>query len=363
MILDRPILAGLLRGTLCSPALVLVAFLSACAGNPVRLNDETRALSADQAMLLPPPGDFSIVGVTQKRFSNAVQQEIALSTNSTVPGQNVVQVRFYGTENPSRYGDNALSSASLTDARINSEMRGTLPGLAMTRAPYVVQNDFGPFGYAVGRSSGNDLCLYAWQQLRARQGQRGPFVDGGTVQIRMRLCDKLASEQQLLSLMYGFTLAGTVDSPGWNPYGGPPPLDARLGGSSAPIYPPATPILPVPAASAVTQSQYPTERRAPRPAQTNAAISQSAAPGSLTPNPRPLPAGTQNTIVPSPGQIGGALGGAHGAMPSPNRSGATSPSAQTARPGSVVPSPACMGANSDQSGSAQSGATQAGQCP
>jgi len=352
MILYQPILEHLLRPTRGLCAVALAISLAACAGQPVRFNGDTKILGADQALLLPPPGQFSVVGVTEKRFSNAVQQEIALSTNSTVPGQNTVQVRFYGTENPNRYGEGALSSASLTDARINSEMRGTLPGVVMVRSQYVVQNDFGPFGYAVGRAASNDLCLYAWQQLRTRQGQRGPLVDAGTIQIRLRLCDRQASEQQLLSLMYGFTLAATTDSPGWNPYGAPAALNKTLGASGAPIYPPSTPVLP---AAAAPTAIAPAHNVATRPPARPVASTNAAATGPLT---------SQGTVVPSPVQSGRRQTGAvpaPGVMPSAAR---TSPpdvsgrsqmggTASGAGGGAVVPSPTCLGTR----------ATQSGQCP
>lgn len=351
MILFRPILEHLLQPTRGLCAVALTISLAACAGQPVRFNGDTKILGADQALLLPPPGQFSVVGVTEKRFSNAVQQEIALSTNSTVPGQNTVQVRFYGTENPNRYGENALSSASLTDARLNSEMRGTLPSVVMVRSPYVVQNDFGPFGYAVGRAASNDLCLYAWQQLRTRQGQRGPLVDAGTIQIRMRICDRQASEQQLLSLMYGFTLAATADSPGWNPYGGPAPLNKSLGESGAPIYPPATPVLP--ATSAQPEPAPIHQARARQPARPVASTPASVAPSS--------PLASQGVVVPSPVQSGrqqtGTVSGPRGTSPAAHTipqdmsgrsqtSGATNGTAGS----TIVPSPTCVGTRVPQTG-------------
>ncbi|MCB1487515.1 MAG: cellulose biosynthesis protein BcsN, partial [Bauldia sp.] len=60
-----------------------------------------------------------------------------------------------------------------------------------------------------------------------------------------RLCDARASEQQLLSVMYGFTIVGYLPSPLWNPYGKPPPVSESLGGVSAP-FEPTLPVEPKP---------------------------------------------------------------------------------------------------------------------
>ena len=215
----------------------------------MRLAGEATSADTDKAMVMPAPGAFAIIGVVQKRFSNATQQEIFLTTNSSVPGENVVQVRFFGTKSPTRYGDNTLAYQAISESRIGSELRGTLPGVTMVRSPFITQNSYGVFGYAVGRPSANELCLFAWQQLRAPDNRSAEGT--GAIQIRVRLCQQGATEKSLLDFMYGFTIAATVDAPGWNPYGTPPPVDDRLGKSGNPIYTPAdAAVLPVTAPQA-----------------------------------------------------------------------------------------------------------------
>ncbi|MCB1486996.1 MAG: cellulose biosynthesis protein BcsN, partial [Bauldia sp.] len=102
---------------------------------------------------------------------------------------------------------------------------------------------YGPFGFATGIAKTGDRCLYAWQQIARHQDQILPMI--GSVGIRLRLCDAHASEQQLLSVMYGFTIVGYLPSPMWNPYGNPPPVSESLGGASAP-FEPTLPVEPKP---------------------------------------------------------------------------------------------------------------------
>jgi hypothetical protein len=55
--------------------------------------------------------------------------------------------------------------------------------------------------------------------------------------VRLRLCEAGASEKDLLSVMYGYTLTGSFASEQWNPYGAPAGIDSRLGADAQPIYP------------------------------------------------------------------------------------------------------------------------------
>jgi hypothetical protein len=119
----------------------------------------------------------------------------------------------------------------------------------MARRPTFLQNSYGPFAYAAGKSPFGDTCIYAWQQIRSGSGS-GIGRDLGMIQTRWRLCDATASEQQLLSAVYGYTITGTFSGKAWNPFGAPPPLDPRLGRPGTPIYPSAAP------AGAVLQAGY-----------------------------------------------------------------------------------------------------------
>ena len=223
----------------CRAALGLFAlgFLASCAGNLTPYGSSVRNLMPEEAVIMTPPGGPAIISVLEKQFANATEQQIMLRTDARTPGQNAIRAVFFGTRNYSRMNGNNLSYQSITDRRIDQEMREELPGIRMVRSPYYVQNNYGPFGYAFGRGSGSDLCLYGWQQIRPGRDSLAAAGQAGTIQIRLRFCEAGASEDDLLGIMYGFTVAATVDAYGWNPYGeqaGPPPL---LGETGAPTYP------------------------------------------------------------------------------------------------------------------------------
>lgn len=355
-----------------STILAVAVTVSACAGEPTRFGASTRNVGADEAVVMPPPGNLSIVDVVEKRFDNALQQEIFLSTSSSVPGQNVMSVQFFGTGKPMKFSDDQLGWIPMTEARISSEMRGTLPGIRMVRSPLVVQNDYGAFGYAFGRPSGNELCMYGWQQIRSPAGTVSPLQNYGAIQIRVRLCETGASEEKLLSFMYGFSITGSLDDPGWNPYGTPPPVSSRLGRSGAPIYPPNTGesplpkygVSPLPSVAADAEKPRPAPRR--RIVQEAADVPQAAAPaapgmaeqypGIVVPSPGAglrRPAGASQaapaavttrpvTARPLTAQQPAAQRPAVQTVPSPGTAGTIARPVRQVGPGSTVPSPGCV---------------------
>lgn len=225
-------------------ALLLAATfsMSGCASpDGIRVPGPAETVTSDKAFALPPPGGPSIVNVVQHSFSNATQQDIYLFTSAATSGQNDLQVTFFGPVGSDYDNRKDLGYASIRDSEVNRDMRRALPGVAMVRSGIFVQNNYGPFGYATGRSPHGDTCLYAWQQIRSSDNSRSAFLNRGTVQVRLRLCDSHAAPEQLLRIMYGYTITGTFPAPGWNPYDSPPPIDPSLGRTGNPIYPVISP--------------------------------------------------------------------------------------------------------------------------
>jgi hypothetical protein len=225
-------------------ALLLAATssLPGCASpDGIRVPGPAETVASDKAFALPPPGGPSIVNVVQHSFSNAVQHDIYLFTSAATSGQNDLQVTFFGPVGSGYDNRKDLGYASIRDSEVNRDMRRALPGVAMVRSGIFVQNNYGPFGYATGRSPHGDTCLYAWQQIRSSDNSRSAFLNRGTVQVRLRLCDSHAAAEQLLRIMYGYTITGTFPAPGWNPYDSPPPIDPSLGRTGNPIYPVISP--------------------------------------------------------------------------------------------------------------------------
>jgi hypothetical protein len=216
-------------------AAAAVSLLSACAG-PTDLRRASLAERAGpaQAIAVPPPGGPAIVDVIERQYANALQQDIILGANSSVSGQNVLRVQLFGPTGMEA-GQTTLSNLPLTESMVRREMRAAVPGVAMQISPLYAQNSYGPFGYAIGRS-GRDLCIYAWQRVRGPE-RAAPFSQRGSVQTRLRLCQAGASEQQLLSVMYGYTITAGFGAASWNPFGEAAPPDPRLGMTGSQIFP------------------------------------------------------------------------------------------------------------------------------
>lgn len=217
-------------------SIALLSVILAGCGTPTDIQraSTNARIGAVSALVLPPPGGPSVVDVVERRYSNAIQQDISLSAASSVAGQNILRVQLFGPVG-TEAGQTSLSNLPITESTIQREMRAAFPGVAMQRSPLYAQNSFGPFGYAVGRS-GRDLCLYAWQRVTGPT-RAAPFSPRGTMQTRLRLCQTGASEEALLSVMYGYTVTGGFPAGSWNPFGPPPPPDPRLGATGKPVFP------------------------------------------------------------------------------------------------------------------------------
>lgn len=200
----------------------------------------TRSLSVDpsRAMVALPPGSPPVVGVTQRSYENAVAQTISLATRGRTPGENAIQVAFFtAADLPDSTGveGNLLKLPGIDDFAVAQEMEERLPGVAMAPSAVFVQNKYGPFGYAFGRGTGGEACLYAWQRIADGDSIFRP--KSGAISIRMRICDPKASEAALLRLAYEYSLNASLRRSGWNPTGDAPAPAPELGKAGAPIYP------------------------------------------------------------------------------------------------------------------------------
>ena len=276
--------------------LLAAATLAAC-GHETRIDRHAlnQLAAPTDAVALPPPGGPAVLSVIERRYSNAIQQDIVLAASTRVPGQNLLRVQMFGPVGVDG-GDTALTNRHPGEASIASEMRALIPNVRMQRSSLFVQNSYGPFGYAVGRHISGDTCLYAWQRIRRSTG--GPFGNNmGTIQVRLRLCQSGATEEALMAVMYGYTIISAFDDPRWNPLGAPAPADPRLGKTGQPIYP---------TAAGVYQFLVAQHKPAPSPrvARTLAARPSSPEPaqppsGPLVPPP-PGPAAATTVTVPPP---------------------------------------------------------------
>ncbi|WP_377848591.1 cellulose biosynthesis protein BcsN [Bosea sp. UC22_33] len=202
----------------------------------------SRSVTVDvgRAMALPPAGTFPVTSVTQKAYENAVSQTVSLATRGRTPGENAIHVAFFtAADVPEAAGveGNLLKEPGIDDFAIGKEMEERLPGVAMAPSAVFVQNGYGPFGYAVGRGTGGEACLYAWQRLAGKDSLFRP--KSGMISVRLRVCDPAATEASLLRLAYDYAFNAKLKRPGWNPIGDAPAPAPELGQSGAPIYPQA----------------------------------------------------------------------------------------------------------------------------
>ncbi|WP_165814781.1 cellulose biosynthesis protein BcsN [Labrenzia sp. 011] len=251
-------------------ASVLAISLAACAKSPkVESLSSANTVPISEAFATPPPGGPAIVGIIETAFTNGKQQDIALATQGKTPGQNLLRVQLIGVTSNAIANGGSLSEASPSQEEVSREIAKFLPGVNVKRSPYFLQNHYGPFSYAAGRSSAGDICIYAWQRIGKPQSRKTIFSTRGAIQIRLRLCDPKMSEQELLEKMYGISINVAVLDPMWDPYGAPAQPPAGWGRPGDPISPRSSEgfIGVVPAMVAPRKSQpRPARPAAPKPA-------------------------------------------------------------------------------------------------
>lgn len=272
-------------------SLVTVLALGSCAQPPALVNSSgTNLVSTETAFAFPAPGGPAITAIIERRFTNATQQDILLSTSARTPGQNMLRLQLFGPVDTSAAGQNRLRDGYLPIGDVGSEMRRLLPGIRMQRSPYYVQNKYGPFGYAAGRSASGDTCLYGWQRISSTGLTQTWLGNKGSIQVRLRLCDQSASEQRLLDVMYGYTITSSFKTRNWNPYGEPAVPDASLGKAGQPIYP-------------VGISRFETVTGPPpaaQPRQSNGRVNRTQRQASAEPPPTASQPASSGPVVPPP---------------------------------------------------------------
>ena len=219
---------------LCKASLltaITATVLAGCAARPgTGIATLSTTVPASSALVLPAPGTQSIVSVIQRQYTNAVEQQIALSTSAATSGQNFLGIQAFGPAETVAMPGGTLAFKPVQHGAIRSEIRTYFPGRSLAISSNFVRNTYGPFGYAYGRGAGNDGCLYGWQQIRSDVADRDKMRDLGMLQIRLRVCQAGASEAELVEMMYGYSIVGGFSGATWNPYGTPASVDSQIGG-------------------------------------------------------------------------------------------------------------------------------------
>jgi hypothetical protein len=256
--------------------LALASLLGACATTSDAPVSEARIITPADALIIPPPGGPGIVTVASTTFPNAVRQDISLATNARTPGENKISiVRF--TAKGGDGSDARLRDIPFTQVNLTEEALAAWPGTGMAVSPYYVQNAYGPFGYAIGKPATGDTCIYAWQRISPTLKPSGA-VDRGTINIRLQLCRRGASEQSLLEIMYKLRLNAAVFPPNAAP--------AAIGSIGIPVRPIG--------AAGFSEVIPSAPAAAPQPRRTQTVVTTATTPVTVAPPPAGAP------IVPSP---------------------------------------------------------------
>lgn len=286
--------------------------LGGCAARPgVGVVTMSTTVPAASALVLPAPGTLSIVSVIQRQYTNAIEQQLALSTSAATSGQNFLGIQAFGPAEVVTMPAGALAFKPVQHSAIRAEIHGYFPGRRLSISSNFVRNSYGPFGYAYGRGAGDDGCLYGWQQIRSDEAERNRMDSLGMVQIRLRVCQSGASEKELVELMYGYTIVGGFSGKTWNPYGTPASVDSQIGGGETLRVAVEERRGPV-AVSVDATRELPARRGLPEKKPVRPAEAIAADNGVVVPSPTGGAAVTEDEaiVVPSPVCIAGASGSA-----------------------------------------------------
>ena len=302
--------------------------LTACAANKTDLTPQlARAVAPNQALIYAPLGGPAMLGIVETVYPNARRQEISLATDARTAGQNKITVVLFEGKGGDG-SDAAIKDIPFTQVNLTEEALAAFPTSGMGVSPYYVQNDYGPFGYAVGKPANGDTCIYAWQRISPTLKPSGA-LDRGAVTVRLQLCDRTRSEQSLLDVMYQLRInAGIFPPARANPLIGRRPVEIRPEGSAGFVET----VKSAPARQV-------TRRTTPAP---SAPVAQAVPAAVITPAPGspivPLPSGM---TVPSASPLPSAAVPCTTVIPSPDPSVVSCP---TGSPSSVrVPLPPSAG--------------------
>jgi hypothetical protein len=203
------------------------ALMAACSTTKELVPSEPRLVTPADAVIIPPPGGPAIVSLVSTTFENATRQDIFLATDARTAGENKISVILFSGRG-SDGSDAGLRDVPFSQINLTEEALAAWPGSGMAVSPYFVQNAYGPFGYAIGKPGNGDTCIYAWQRIEPWLMPSGA-IRRGSVIIRLQLCRRGASEQQLLEVMYQLRVDETLFPPGRAP--------AAIGVRGNPIIP------------------------------------------------------------------------------------------------------------------------------
>lgn len=245
-----------------------------------------RSIGPERALVALPREAGAVVSVVERTTAEGLTQTVTLAADPGARTDDRIEItaRRHGGALP-----------RLDEETVTAEMDEALPGVALRVSPRVVVAGTGPLGIATGRGTDGTACLYAWSQgtIADRGGAPTLFTARETtaLSLRLRLCRRGVSEEQLIALAEGLTLrrdllaASATDAP--------PPRIGRDALESAGYA-------PAPRTSTTTTTAAPTRTGSIAAPQTRA----TAAAPSARPSPA-YPADPAGLVAPIPLPTGG----------------------------------------------------------
>lgn len=114
----------------CSWPWLRLSLAAARPGRVQALRQLSSTVPAASALVLPAPGTLSIVSVIQRQYTNAIEQQIALSTSAATSGQNFISIQAFGPAETVAMPSGALAFRPVRHSAIQSEIRTYFPGHA-----------------------------------------------------------------------------------------------------------------------------------------------------------------------------------------------------------------------------------------
>jgi len=190
---------------------LMVGLLSGCSypAHETRAAYEpvTDSTASNKPLVVLPGETNSVITVLESRVSGVYTQRTVLASDTAASGENAVTVQIDQTDKPP--ADLGAIPRPTTDI-IAKELETNFPTVDMQISRAWGHNDFGPFGYAVGKATGGGTCFYAWQfalgptlrlvddpQVRSA----AESMPSSPTSIRVRLCRHGLSEAELVAMV------------------------------------------------------------------------------------------------------------------------------------------------------------------
>ncbi|MBB4009885.1 cellulose biosynthesis protein BcsN [Allorhizobium taibaishanense] len=194
-------------------------FLTASTGKPKYGQASAHEIPQAMALASIPALAAKVASTRETEKDDALVQRVLYRNGSDIAGENALTLE---TGKPG----NIRFRHGPTVAQLARELRAAFPDVVMQPLPANRANAYGPYGLAMGRSSGGSRCVFAWQLIPANAQDPKPHI------LRLRYCDPQMNETVLSSLMDGLILRQSAAAVS---YSYAPPVNGYASAQSSPM--------------------------------------------------------------------------------------------------------------------------------